>query len=263
MQFVEPQVYVIAKTSVDQYVLQQYLTDIGAEKFTSDAKSDGDLLSEVAGRLCYNSFVPGLNPNVTKIREGNRPYLRNILAQNHGSVLEHTSITFLFHNVSRVFTHELVRHRVGTAISQESLRYVCLTDMKFYRPEGLDVCQASLWRGLLQKVQDFYTERSETFRDKTFALKKQLTSALRRILPMGMCTTILWTSNLRNLRHVILQRTAKGAEEEIRKVFDIVAHECQKLYPNVFQDFVRSPGGVWGVDQEEACNPGAVSFATK
>ena len=43
--------------------------------------------------------------------------------------------SFVLHNVSRVVTHELVRHRPGTAVSQESLRFVRLTDIPFWFPD--------------------------------------------------------------------------------------------------------------------------------
>lgn len=42
-------------------------------------------------------------------------HLGNVLAQVHGSVLEHASFSFVLHNMSRVLTHELVRHRIGAA----------------------------------------------------------------------------------------------------------------------------------------------------
>ena len=41
----------------------------------------------------------------------------------------------MLHNVSRVATHELVRHRAGVAVSQESLRFVRLDDLPFWFPE--------------------------------------------------------------------------------------------------------------------------------
>jgi hypothetical protein len=36
---------------------------------------------------------------------------------------------------SRVFSHEIVRHRPGTAVSQESRRYVRLDELPFWFPE--------------------------------------------------------------------------------------------------------------------------------
>ena len=71
----------------------------------------------------------GLNKNVSKVRTDHDEYLRNILKQRHGSVLEHVTYSFVFHNVIRVLTHELVRHRPGVAISQESMRFVRLDDI--------------------------------------------------------------------------------------------------------------------------------------
>src|SRR5690348_17966668 len=63
----------------------------------------------------YTTLFRSLNPNVKKVRADQRAYLENILAQQHGSVLEHAQFTFVFHNVTRVLTHELARHRPGTA----------------------------------------------------------------------------------------------------------------------------------------------------
>ena len=53
-----------------------------------------------------------------------------------------------------------------------------------------------------------------------FHVKKEVTSALRRLAPIGLSTDIIWTANARTLRHVIEMRTAPGAEEELRLVFD-------------------------------------------
>jgi hypothetical protein len=39
--------------------------------------------------LCYRSWEPGLNPNVTKIRRDRKAYFDNILKSGHGSILEH------------------------------------------------------------------------------------------------------------------------------------------------------------------------------
>jgi thymidylate synthase (FAD) len=76
--------------------------------------------------MCYRSWEPGLNPNVSRVRTDSAQYLGNVVRSQHGSVLEHANFTFVLHNVSRVLTHELIRHRAGSAFSQESLRYVRL-----------------------------------------------------------------------------------------------------------------------------------------
>ena len=131
---VEPQVFLLARPAMNEEGLAAYLRAVGASGWATDAPSAGEKLIEVAGRSCYRSFEPGLNPNVTKIREGSKTYLENILKVKHGSVIEHANWTFAFFNVSRVFTHEVVRHRAGTAISQESLRFVRLTEIGMWLP---------------------------------------------------------------------------------------------------------------------------------
>ena len=71
MEFITPKIYHVSATQALDGPLQDYLEDIGAGDFTTDAPSDAEKLPEVAGRHCYRSFKPGLNANVTKVREGN------------------------------------------------------------------------------------------------------------------------------------------------------------------------------------------------
>ena len=68
--------------------------------------SDAQNLAEFAGKMCYRAWEPGLNPNVRRVRNDHEAYLQNILKQQHGSVLEHASFTFVLHNVSRVFCYD-------------------------------------------------------------------------------------------------------------------------------------------------------------
>jgi len=253
MSATEPKVFLIAETHIADGAgsLRDYLTAIRAHDWMSDAESDAEWLVEIAGRLCYRSWKPGMNANVTKVREGNRGYLGNVIAQRHGSVFEHASVSFIFHDVSRVFTHELVRHRVGVGISQESLRYVRLTDIPFWMPRAFRDDAEVTERGaaLVRAMEEFQRHLADRFKlddpAADFPMKKFITSAMRRFAPLGLATSILWTSNMRTLRHVIEQRTAAGAEEEIRLVFDEVASIVTTRYPAIFQDFTRSEAGEW------------------
>src|SRR5204862_6665096 len=78
-----------------------------------------------------------------------------------------------------------------------------------------------------------------------FHVKKEITSAMRRLAPIGLSTDIIWTANVRTLRHVIEMRTAEGAEEELRLIFDQVARIAQSEVPDLFQDFERDDDGSW------------------
>lgn len=252
MRSTKPRVFLIARPTLDLSAANSYLECVGGEGWLQsreteeDRSADAELLIEFAGRTCYRSWEPGLNPNVTKIRTDQREYFENLLSSGHGSVLEHANFTFVFHQVSRVFTHELVRHRAGSAFSQESLRYVRLVDIGFRVPPALEPVRQQAIE-LVERLEEFQASSAEELLDDgvPFSVKKEVTSALRRLAPLGLSTEIVWTANVRTLRHVIAQRTAQGAEEEMRLVFDEVAQFCVEEAPSLFQDFARSNDGSW------------------
>jgi thymidylate synthase (FAD) len=251
-----PSVFLVARPSVDFAAMRAYLEDVSGESWldmreqqaAAEPVADGELLAEFAGRICYRSWEPGLNPNVSRIRTDRRSYFANVLKSAHGSVLEHASYSFAFRNVSRVFTHELVRHRAGSAFSQESLRYVRLTDIGFRVPPALEPLRDQVI-SLVEQLEEFQVTAAESLGldddGVPFAVKKEITSALRRLAPIGLSTDILWTANVRTLRHVIEMRTAPGAEEELRLVFDQVARLMLGEAPNLFQDFAQQKDGSW------------------
>jgi len=81
-----------------------------------------ELLAAAAARLCYRD-VSAVDL-MRDLSAGDVDHLLNvILSSGHLSVVEHISFTFAIDGVSRVLTHQLVRHRVGVAYSQQSQRY--------------------------------------------------------------------------------------------------------------------------------------------
>jgi thymidylate synthase (FAD) len=256
MRETSPSVFLIARPAVDATAMRAYLDDVGGSSWldmreqeaTEHPVPDGELLAEFAGRMCYRSWEPGLNANVTRIRTDRAAYFANVLQSAHGSILEHANFTFAFRQVSRVFTHELVRHRAGSAFSQESLRYVRLTDIGFRVPPALEPVRDQVI-SLVEQLEEFQLSAAEALELDSegvpFHVKKEITSALRRLAPIGLSTDIVWTANVRTLRHVVEMRTAPGAEEELRLVFDQVAQTMKAEAPNLFQDFARQDDGSW------------------
>jgi thymidylate synthase (FAD) len=251
-----PAVYLISRPAVDVEGMRGYLRDVGGESWLErrlgeaeeGALNSGELLVEFAGRACYRSWEPGLNPNVSKVRTDQGEYFANILRSAHGSVLEHANYSFALRNVSRTFTHELERHRAGSAFSQESLRYVRLADIGFRVPPALEPMRERVL-AIVEQLEEFQVSAAaELGLDEErvpFHVKKEVTSALRRLAPIGLSTDIVWTANVRTLRHVVEMRTAEGAEEELRMVFDEVARLVQTEVPGLFQDFERREDGSW------------------
>jgi thymidylate synthase (FAD) len=257
-----PSVFLIARPSIDLEGMRGYLQAVGGESWLAsrlDADDDDDaaagstapaseLLVEFAGRACYRSWKPGLNANVSRVREDRGAYFSNILASGHGSVLEHAGWTFALHDVSRAFTHELVRHRAGSAFSQESLRYVRLTDLGFRVPPALEPMRAQVL-SIVEQLEELQLSTADALgiddQGVPFDVKKEITSALRRLAPIGLSTDIVWSANARTLRHVIEMRTAPSAEEEMRLVFDLIARAMRTEAPLLFADFARDDDGAW------------------
>lgn len=257
-----PEVFLISAPILDWKEIRKYLkkvserTDTDANIWTDRVQTefgitDGDALVELGGRLCYRSWVPGANVNVAKVREDSREYLGNILQSGHGSVTEHANYSFIFDDVSRVFTHEMVRHRAGVAVSQESMRFVRLTDIPFWFPEWAQKDTELMRRSvdLLHQMEDHQAWMSEHFSldedGVPFSEKKHKTSFMRRFAPDGVATGMLCTINVRALRHIVYMRTALGAEEEIRLVMDDVAKLATRVTPNLMQDYHPNENQEW------------------
>jgi thymidylate synthase (FAD) len=249
----KPSVFLIARPAVDLEGMASYLRSVGGGSWlegraVESEPNSAELLVEFAGRACYRSWEPGLNPNVTRVRTDQRSYFANILASAHGSVLEHANFSLALRNVSRVATHEIVRHRAGSAFSQESLRYVRLTDIGFRVPPALEPLRERVV-SIVEQLEEFQVDAARELGIDAdgvpFHVKKEVTSALRRLAPIGLSTDIIWTANVRTLRHVIEMRTDPGAEEELRLIFDEVAKTMQREAPGLFQDFTRTEDGSW------------------
>jgi thymidylate synthase (FAD) len=250
MRETQPGVELIARPSIDFEAIERFLkTQSGetwlARRVDADETNPGQLLIEAAGRACYRSWEPGLNPNVSRVRTDQADYFLNLMRSGHGSVLEHANYSFVLYDISRIATHEIVRHRAGSAFSQESLRFVRLQDLPFRIPESMESMRPRIL-DLLEDMENFQIEAAEHFEldkeGKPFHEKKEITSAMRRLAPEGVSTVLFWTANVRTLRHVIQMRTDPGAEEELRIIFDKVGRIMVEEAPLLFGDFTVVDG---------------------
>lgn len=241
MKVTHPQAFLIAQTDVDKDAMDRALGHIGVTGWTTDAEVGADRLTEFAGKSCYMSFDMSQNNNLTRTGfRNNRDYIQDsIIGNGHGSVLEHSTATFFITNVSRVVTHEIVRHRAGTAFSQMSGRYVRSDDIHVYVPQ--DIIAADLTVEFHDAVKDSERRIAEMVEksdidSKNFEEKKRLTSALRRVAGVGAANHIVVTANHRAWRHMIELRTHPSAEEEIRVVFTDIARQLRENFPTIYAD---------------------------
>lgn len=203
---------------------------------------DGAKLIETAGRTCYDSFGKG---------RSSADYHNHIIDVGHGSVLAHAVYSFFISGVSRGLTHELVRHGVGTAISQRSTRYVDESHSPWIRhplieqyiDETGDQSMADAWDEVKAASQDAYrmiVVKLEAFLSKRTAganARKQARGAARGILGNALETELVWSANVRALRWIISQRASDAADAEIRQLGMALFHLINFELPQYFTDF--------------------------
>lgn len=216
-----------------------------------DEGSDRARLIECAGRNCYDSYGKG------RSSEG---YHQHILEVGHGSVLEHASISFYISGISRGTSHEWVRHRAGTAISQRSTRYVDESSSdwqyhplieNFIRDQGLGDWEEIV--ALEQKARALYAKTVSNLEsllvigglDKLSA-RKQARGAARGLLGNALSTSMVWSANIRALRNVIEQRASAFADAEIRLLANRVYEKAKFVCPEYFSDYIieAAPDGI-------------------
>lgn len=244
MKFVEPKVFILADTQINPTGKQAFLNYLGVPNWATDAQSGSEEVIEMAGKLCYMSFSTDLNKNLTRTgTRNNYEYIqKGLISTKHGSVLEHGTVTFAILNVSRIVTHELVRHRQGAAYSQLSGRYVrldevvmsdlpsCLKDDAFARQVVEDAVRST--ENYMQTLAKYFDLDNST----DFAMKKEVTSAIRRIIGNGQANHIIATFNHRAIRHILEIRSSSHAEEEIRKMAELMFDAVVERYPAIYGD---------------------------
>ncbi len=232
----EPKVYLVGRQDIDRSGIDRFLDEHGMT-WQTDTEVGGEQLAEAGGRLCYLSFGKG--------RKSNADYLANIIAQKHGSVLEHAVWNFIIAGVSRSFTHELVRHRAGFAYSQLSQRYVDESIASYIEPDIIagDETLHDVWLRAVEVSHQAYLTLVAGLMDKLAGVddkthrRKLARQAARSVLPNATETMIFVTANARALRHFIEMRGSEWAEVEIRKVALDILRIMQREAPNLFSDY--------------------------
>ncbi len=203
-------------------------------------------LCKTAGQVCYASFGPRRTTN-----ENAAAYFERLTSAGHGSVLEHSNFSFLLYGISRSVTHELVRHRAGVGVSQISQRYVSGAVLRFVeRPEYQnDEDLHRLFEGRADRAAAEYDAMAESLLEKQEGgasmlsadyktdARKKVQQTARSLLPNETEAPMVWTGNVRALRHVIEMRADAHAESEIRALALRIFLCLRKADPILFGDY--------------------------
>ena len=143
----------------------------------------------------------------------------------HTSPLEQVSFQFIISDVSRTFTHQFVRHRVGVSIGQQSNRYVDPIEtgvLKYIMPST--VTNASAYRESLYTALSHY---------KVLLSEGTPQEDARMILPSCQATSLVVTINFAAMLHMADIRLCHMAQAEFRKVVSLMRAAIIKEAPEL------------------------------
>ena len=156
-----------------------------------------------ACRTCYSEQLPDQIWDKAVSRgvadEKQQALVRKVMESGHGSTIEHVNFTFAIRGVTRTLSHQLVRHRAGTAFDQQSQRYVSFKKRDNY------TIPDSIANG---DLPDDLAGRFQAAVDANMDLYGQLLQAevpaedARFIFPNAVQTNLIMTVNLRQLIHM-------------------------------------------------------------
>lgn len=220
---------------------------------------DGEMTIAQAGKLCYSPV--GVDEIKEKLDdESVGKYVSMLAKMGHMSPLEHVSFTFAIEGVSRVLTHQLVRHRIAS-YSQQSQRYVKLESFEYIIPPEIEANEVAKKifveamehdkEAYLKIVDELYKKHYQEMLDKGYSEKKAASQAekisiedARYVFPNACETKIVMTMNARTLLHFFAVRTCNRAQWEIREMAIEMLKLVKGIYPALFQK--AGPGCVYG-----------------
>ncbi|GAB4333050.1 MAG: FAD-dependent thymidylate synthase [Candidatus Abyssubacteria bacterium] len=182
----------------------------------------------LAAKLCYSpATIDNLGERIG--RSEVRQFLRKLLDMGHLSPFEHASFTFGIEGISRVTSHQLVRHRIAS-YSQQSQRYVeKKTQFEYIMPRSI-----KNKKGLKSRYEKLMRELQGAYRE--FVDAGVPPEDARYVLPGAAETKLVVTMNARELRHFFLQRCCTRAQWEIRKMAELMLAEAKRAAPALFAD---------------------------
>lgn len=174
-----------------------------------------------AASTCYDSKPKELEPA--------RKMIKAIIKSGHESCIEHASATFILNGISRVVTHELVRHRIGFSYSQRSQRYVNEHEPSYVVPQEIAKIPGAMtvFKAAMEKAWEAYASLQK------IGMKNEIA---RYVLPNACTTKITVTANFRAWRNFLKLRCSKRAQPEIRELAYKLLDELCKIAPACFED---------------------------
>jgi thymidylate synthase (FAD) len=203
----------------------------GIEIKLLDHSSDPIRSLYIAYRTAYSALTPMQiarrieNDRIT--REQMLDFIEKRMETGHASPLEQVWFEFGISGVSRAFSHQFVRHRMGISFEQQSQRYVTFKGGEF----PYTVPESVKRQGLEDELQGEF--------DRIAALYDRMVQAgvpaedARFVLPNATNTNFKITVNFLELLHIADLRLCTRAQWEFRKVVAMMRGELMRSFPEL------------------------------
>jgi thymidylate synthase (FAD) len=160
-----------------------------------------------AAKLCY-SASPAADLFYGLDSKSIGEFLGKLKSYGHLSPFEHASFTFAVDGLSRVASHQLVRHRLAS-FSQQSQRYVVMGSPRAVMPPKI--------AEMPEAAEIFSEQLHSSYRAYERLVKLGVPREdARFILPHGWETSLMLSMNARELHHFFSLRLCRKAQWEIR-----------------------------------------------
>src|ERR1700730_3430629 len=191
-----------------------------------------EVIVALAMRRCYSAKpIEELEAELASRPGYEKDLIAKALRDKTFDVIEHAVFMFEIEGISRVCSHQLVRHRIAS-YDQESQRFSAVEKEDFVTPPSIQVNPDAL-----KVYEDFIRASVDIFRKlKELEVPKE---DARFILPQSIGTKLGITSNARSLMHFFWQRTATQAQWEIRELAELMLKECKQVAPSIFKDVLE------------------------
>jgi thymidylate synthase (FAD) len=218
----------------------------GLDEQTGRELTANELLVELSGRKCYDSFGKKAG------RKSNKEYIENTQAGDipHASIMYHAKMSFFFAGISRRVSHEIIRNYVGAdrseegAPSQESTRFTHHYGFFILPPRYLESTQMSaLFQNAMIDAYASYKSAVD-IECKAFEMqygkpptsldKKRIYEAASSFLPHQAETSFIWTTNPIAIAKFIRERTHELADLEMQRFAKKWRRICAARWPNLF-----------------------------
>ena len=205
-----------------------------------------------AAKLCYSPVgIEEISESLDA--EKTEKFLTMLVDIGHESPIEHVVFTFGVEGVSRVLTHQLVRHRIGCSYSQQSQRYVKLEQFEYIVPPEIEKIPAAKEKFIeaMENDQKIYNELVEilikehyqrlislgkTEKQAKQQAEKSAIEDARYVFPNACETKIVFTMSARALMNFFRERCCNRAQWEIREMADQMLAQLKEVAPILFKN---------------------------